>query len=68
MARLVRVPNSSITNVNLAPVDFAVYRLSCELLEAEVNGRIDQRHATELHVTAGEDLASDRACRTDDQI
>jgi hypothetical protein len=62
------VPDSTITNVDLAAMHFASDRLAGEFLESEVNGRFDQRHATELHITARKDLTGDRACGADDEI
>lgn len=68
VARLVGVPKSTVTNVDLAAMNLASDRLAGELLESEVNRCFNQWHATELHVAAGEDLASDRARGTDHKI
>ena len=61
MARLVGVPESPITNVNLTSMNFACNRLAGEFLESEVHRCFDEGHAAELHITAREDLASDGA-------
>ena len=42
--------------------------LTGELLEPNVDGRLDQWHATELHIPAGKDLAGDGACRSNHEI
>ena len=68
VTRLVGVPKSTVTNVDLAAMHFASDRLAGELLESEVNRCFNQWHATELHIAAGEDLASDRARGTDHKI
>ena len=65
---LIGVPDSTITNVNLAAMDLACDRLYGELLQPEVDGRFDEWHPTKLHVATGEDLASDRARGTNHEI
>ena len=68
MARLVGVTESAVSNVNLAAMHLTVDRLAGKLLEAEVNGCFDQRHAAELHIAAGKDLAGDWACCANHEI
>jgi hypothetical protein len=68
VARLVGVTESAVSNVNLAAMHLTVDRLAGKLLEAEVNGRFNQRHAAELHITARQNLARYRARGANDEV
>jgi hypothetical protein len=68
MTSLVRVAEPTVANVNLTSVHLACDRLAGKLLKSEVNGRFNQRHAAELHITARQNLARYRARSANDEV